>query len=67
MTGTDVLDFISAGGDIVTVCCHCSRVRTTEGRWEVRELPSGRSASHGICRDCFAEFYPDVPIPPNVR
>ncbi len=66
MTGTDVL-IRSSREDLLTVCCHCHRVRDTDGEWEVRFVPESELVSHGICRSCFVEFYPKIPLPKDSR
>ena len=66
MTGTAVLTVPADAHELTTICCHCHRVQTADGQWEPRFVPKGELVSHGICRECFAEFYPGVPLPkPN--
>ena len=43
---------------IVTICCHCKRVRDEDGNWHDVELGE-QVLSHGICPVCFKEHYPE--------
>lgn len=63
MTGTAVLSRSSADHGLVSVCCHCQRVRGHSGEWEFQFVPDDRLVSHGICRECYREFYPGYPLP----
>lgn len=67
MTGTNVLIPAASSHEFLTVCCHCHRVREVGGEWEVRYVPESDPVSHGICRACFAEYYPTVRLPASVR
>lgn len=58
MTATDFLTGLADGQSLRCVCCHCHRVRNSDGEWEVQFVPQSEPVSHGICRDCFFEFYP---------
>jgi hypothetical protein len=67
MSETAVLNPSCVRHEIVPVCCHCRRVRTPSGDWiGMAELPTGR-LSHGICRDCFLNHYPEFPLPDEVQ
>jgi DNA-binding response OmpR family regulator len=50
--------------DLLSVCMHCSRVRTEAGEWRgVEELLGDQSEprlSHGLCPDCAKEHFPGV-------
>jgi hypothetical protein len=60
MTGTALLIPATGTDELTTICCHCRRLRTAEGKWEMRYLPKDQLASHGICPECFVRYYPDV-------
>ncbi|MBW3627927.1 MAG: response regulator [Gemmatimonadetes bacterium] len=55
------------GMDSVPACSFCHRVRAPDERW--REIPEElreyfdqwTSTSHGVCPECFAREYPDLP------
>jgi hypothetical protein len=63
MSGTAVLNATSASAELVCVCCHCHRVRTESGEWEARYVAESDDLSHGICRECYREFYPGYRLP----
>ncbi|HSQ55948.1 MAG TPA: hypothetical protein VLM40_09380 [Gemmata sp.] len=66
MTGTAVLAVPPIGTELVTMCCYCRRIQKTQGCWVEDTIPASQLVSHGICRDCFAVLYPDIPIPADV-
>jgi hypothetical protein len=67
MNGTAILETPPVGEQLVTVCCHCRRVRFPGGQWETRFLPDQELVSHGICASCFREFYPTIRMPDERR
>jgi K+-sensing histidine kinase KdpD len=49
--------------DLLPICPHCKRVRTTHARWAplqvyLDEAPDLR-VSHALCPDCSAQMYPE--------
>jgi hypothetical protein len=44
---------------LVSVCCHCHRVKSRAGGWDDHPLPDAARVSHGICPDCIAAYYPE--------
>ncbi len=49
----------------IPICAKCKRVRTDSGDWQQVEQyiqdHSEAEFSHGVCRECMIEIYPDVP------
>jgi hypothetical protein len=52
--------------EFVVCCAFCGRMRTPEGRWVVmseevyqRLLRAPGSVSHGYCKDCLRQHFPD--------
>lgn len=47
---------------LLTVCCHCQRIRNERASWEPLDRYVSRHAgapvSHGLCDACLAEHYP---------
>lgn len=45
-----------------TICMHCKRVKSSEGRWiepvVTKEEVECPVLSHGICSDCVRKYYP---------
>ncbi|BCS98689.1 hypothetical protein DSLASN_43210 [Desulfoluna limicola] len=52
---------------LLPICAHCKRIRDDKGYWEQIESyiqkHSDAEFSHGICRECINELYPDLGIP----
>lgn len=48
---------------ILPICSYCRKVRTPSGEWVTFECyieeHTGTMASHGLCRDCLREHYPE--------
>lgn len=51
---------------IITLCCHCKKVKNKDDSWGAIEKLIGRSLrvaiSHGICTNCIKEHYSDINI-----
>lgn len=47
---------------LLTVCCHCQRIRNERAAWEpidryvARQV--GTRVSHGLCEECLERYYP---------
>ena len=67
MTGTAVHNPAQSGTEILSVCCHCFRYQTRDGRWEGRYVASDEPVTQGICGECFLKFYPDLLRPREKR
>jgi response regulator NasT len=50
---------------LLPICAHCLKIRDESGDWQrLEEYISARSEarfSHGICRECLAKHFPEVP------
>ncbi|MDY3561830.1 hypothetical protein R5W23_003258 [Gemmata sp. JC673] len=46
--------------DLIRVCCHCRRERTTHDEWREHVPVAGEQLTHGICPDCIEMLYPDL-------
>lgn len=48
------------------ICAHCKCIRDDRGGWQPVEKYVGERTdakfSHGVCPDCLARYYPDVPL-----
>ncbi len=48
----------------IPICSHCKKIRNDEGYWEQIELYISQHTeakfSHGICKSCAKELYPDL-------
>ncbi|MDH5475237.1 MAG: hypothetical protein OEX22_06060 [Cyclobacteriaceae bacterium] len=48
----------------LTTCSSCKKIKDTEGSWTKMESYINKHSeakfSHGMCPDCFKEFYPDL-------
>ena len=55
---------------VLPTCAHCKRIHTDAGEWQQMELyvreNSEAEFSHGVCPDCAAELYPEIPPAPAV-
>lgn len=49
---------------IIPICCHCKKVRNTDGAWQQIESfirkRTDAHFSHGICPDCSRSVYPEL-------
>lgn len=49
---------------IIPICAHCKKIRDDKGYWnQIEEYIAQHSQarfSHGLCKDCAAELYPDI-------
>lgn len=59
----NALDEISRLQKIIPICMHCKQIRNDKGFWQEVELYLTEHAdvrfSHGICPDCYEQFYAD--------
>lgn len=62
MVGTVLPNRLLLDRALVRMCCHCRRVRTTDG-WDHDPVPPGLRVTHGICRECFVLHYPEYACP----
>ncbi len=46
--------------EMICVCCNCRRERTGADEWQEHTPRPGERLTHGICRDCIYELYPDI-------
>jgi hypothetical protein len=50
---------------IIPICASCKKIRTDEGSWQQVEQyvqeHSDAEFSHGLCPDCVATFFSDIP------
>ncbi|MBU2469496.1 MAG: DUF3365 domain-containing protein [Proteobacteria bacterium] len=50
---------------LLPICSHCKSIRDADGQWQKLESYIARHSeadfSHGLCPQCLAEHYPDVP------
>ncbi len=67
MSTTAMLTSQTDSYEIVRICCHCRRVRTTSGNWVALSSGMTGQLSHGICRECFLVHYPEFPPPDDLR
>lgn len=48
---------------LIPICSICKKIRNDQGYWQQVEIyvmeNSEADFSHGMCPDCFSEFYPD--------
>lgn len=53
---------------VLPTCAHCKRIHTDTGEWQQMELyvreNSEAEFSHGVCPDCAAALYPEIPPAP---
>ncbi|MDC7224452.1 MAG: hypothetical protein PQJ60_11980, partial [Spirochaetales bacterium] len=58
------LDEVKTLSGYLPVCASCKRVRDKDGNWidleDYIEAHSEAEISHGLCRDCIKEIYPEI-------
>lgn len=61
----DALTQIKTLRGIVPICANCKKIRDDKGYWnQVEAYVSAHSEalfSHGVCPECMAKLYPDIP------
>jgi len=63
---TKALTEIKVLSGLLPICSHCKKIRDDKGHWNslegyIQEHTEAKF-SHGICRECAKEYYPDLDI-----
>ena len=65
------LDEIKTLKGIIPICSYCKKIRDDQGYWNQLEgyiqEHSEAEFSHGVCKDCIREHYPDFEIAKKKR
>ncbi|MRR38004.1 PAS domain S-box protein [bacterium] len=60
----EALDKIKTLSGLIPICAGCKKIRDDKGFWsqieEYLEKHSDASFSHGLCPECFQQFFPDA-------
>lgn len=60
----DALDKIKTLSGLIPICAGCKKIRDDKGYWnhleEYLEEHSDASFSHGLCPECFKQYFPDA-------
>ncbi len=64
MSLQEALDRIKTLSGLIPICAGCKKIRDDKGYWnqieEYLEKHSDASFSHGLCPECFQQFFPDA-------
>jgi hypothetical protein len=60
----EALDRIKTLSGLIPICAGCKKIRDDKGYWnqieEYLEEHSDAVFSHGLCPECFQQFFPDA-------